>query len=197
MKLINLSGGIDSAHCAWDYLRRGEKIILHHCNMTTPFKRLEHETRAVKNILNYFQKNKFTFLFIETGIDLGYPPKGAVRDLEVIWMMCGFLARRFPFETIVACGNKEDYEEQNMIPSPFHPHHTLREREEQTFKLIERFAFRSLKKEAPFQQMSKKDIILRMPEDLLKLTWSCRMPRRGEPCGRCTACKLLRRVLWY
>jgi len=35
----------------------------------------------------------------------------------------------------------------------------------------------------------KTDILRECPKELVDLTWSCRRPIRGEPCGRCFSCK--------
>lgn len=37
--------------------------------------------------------------------------------------------------------------------------------------------------------ITKEEMIQEMPKDLLELTWSCRRPDNGNPCGHCHACK--------
>ena len=43
----------------------------------------------------------------------------------------------------------------------------------------------------PLAEITKPQIIAALPDELLALTWSCRRPRRGRPCGRCLTCRRL------
>jgi 7-cyano-7-deazaguanine synthase in queuosine biosynthesis len=44
------------------------------------------------------------------------------------------------------------------------------------------------KLEMPLRNLSKKDLLENMPEELSEMCWSCRHSDNGEPCGRCKAC---------
>lgn len=47
---------------------------------------------------------------------------------------------------------------------------------------------RAVRIENPLKTMTKADLIERLPPELMRLTWWCRKPRAGKPCGRCITC---------
>jgi len=95
--LLNLSGGIDSLWCLWDYARRREPLLIHFCHLINFTGRGDYELEAVDKILAWIDENEpFDYKLIKTRFDYGNAR--IVQDKEVIGFLSGVILRdtRYP-----------------------------------------------------------------------------------------------------
>jgi 7-cyano-7-deazaguanine synthase in queuosine biosynthesis len=176
--LLNLSGGVDSTYAAWLLLSQGERLLIHHCVLRNHERRDVKESQAVKAVLNWFSRQGFTrWQYVETGFDYGNT-RFIIPDIEVIRFITGLVLRRRSLRhitTVVASGIAEDPVLDAAEKARIHG-------------IMEAAAKRPVELIRPIRHMSKADIIAAMPPELFALTWYCRRPHNGGPCGKCRTC---------
>jgi len=180
--LLNLSGGIDSLWCLWNYAGRSEPLLVHHCYLRNWCRRADCEARAVTLALKWIDENEpFDFRLIRTAFDYGNMK--IVQDKEVIGFMTGIIvrdARNRGLRNIIISSNKEDIERTQYYVSS----------ESDRLRLIEGVGRRRLNYLYPIADKSKEDLIRELSPDLLELAWFCRTPAPGgKPCTRCKTCQ--------
>ena len=193
--LHNLSGGLDSVYCMWKYLKENpnKTLLVHHCNLINNQNRYELESEATKKVIEWFKANGLSnFEYLETTIDirqLGTRPL----DYQVIAFMNGILFINKKYQRIkyrLICTPKDEYD---RLGNPF---------------LIEQLTkFNNILKQPsitakPHNVQPKLIIMLKdrykleyineMPKELVKLSWSCRIPNGNQYCGRCHTCLQLK-----
>lgn len=199
---INLSGGVDSTYYLWKWLRENpdEQILVHHCLYFQ--KRLKEEKEAVDKILKYLKKNGLTnFKYVETGIQRG-TLRGRVLDIEVLSGISAIVVKCDPtvknvllsycseeckalWEHLKYGGEVDTFDENHRYSRINKVLEVLTQRE---FSYI---CYRG--KDGGL--LSKKEMIHTMPKELFELTWFCRRPSNGRPCGVCHTCKKVKKAL--
>lgn len=186
--LLNLSGGVDSAYAAWRWLseRRG-RLLIHHCHLRNREGRLDVEAAAYRATLAWLRENGFDdFEVVETGFDYGTVPH-IVWDIEIIGFLTGLVLRGNGYKDItkvIMTATADDLRIRNI--------QRRQRRRDQLAQLM-----LPTKKIEPVwisRHLTKKQMMQAMPAELLALTWSCRRPREGRPCGECYTCKLTTRA---
>jgi len=185
--LVNLSGGIDSTYVAWQLLKRGHKVVLHHCIYKTKQNRWPRECEAVEAILNWFRANDLTnFSYEETTFDFGTISAKGTYDITTIGYMSGIVLhdeRHADCKHVVISANRDD----GTDGSP-------RSRARETLMKMASGRKAPINLVWPIKHMSKADVVKATPEDLLALCWYCRTPKNGKPCGECHTCKKVHSV---
>ena len=192
---INLSGGVDSTYYLWRWLTENptETILVHHCLF---FKsRVKEEKRAVDDILGYLRKQGLTnFKYVETGMQKG-TLTGRVIDIEALSSISAVVIKcHTPIKNVLLsyCAEECPQLSQHLKTKgidTFSPSH----RYSRVNRVLETITERSFSylcyhgKDGGL--MSKKEMIETMPQELLEMTWFCREPRGGKPCGDCFNCK--------
>ncbi len=181
--LHNLSGGLDSTFTAWKWLlEHPERLLIHHCRLVTKQHRYPNEAEAVDRILQWFRDHGLGhFDFIETGFDYGTSRAG-VYDIEVIGFMNAVVLRGKCYkdvDTILVSASENDMNLRNIS--------VRQERREAVIRLMN--PEREVTFAWPIKHLSREAMTTQIPPDLYALTWSCRRPRNGEPCGTCHACR--------
>lgn len=190
--LLNFSGGIDSTYCLYHHLKDNPKetLLVHHLNLINREGRAPYEKQAVTNILNWCIRNGMgNFKYIESTFDygtLGY----LVKDLEVIGFLTGVILRHPGHQKITDVILPMHKSEMARFPGDSYQraHHKRK-------VLAETVAMREVNFTFPIIDMTKKQIIEGLPEELFKMTWYCRRPRKGEPCGKCHTCLQVKEAL--
>lgn len=192
--LLNLSGGIDSAYCMYDALRRGERLLVHHIRLTNHEGRQQLEHRAVKKIRAYIDAQKLpgSYTYLESGYDhgsLGWIPKDAA-----IWS----------FMTGVVLANPKHHDITEVIV-PRHvdafghesdPAAGARRSDAYIRAFVKAVARRDVTILTPIGHLRKAAVMRACPPELLRLCWWCRTPRAGgRACHRCITCKVVDPVL--
>lgn len=181
MKLLNISGGVDSVYVAWDHLRnRRGRLLLHHCEFRTKSRRWEAEAKALNEVLAWFDANGLTdYEIARTGFDYG--TLDTIWDIEVIGFLTGVILRKRPeINTVLLTATADDMELKNIS-----------RRQKRRADIIELVANRPVRLIQPVSHVRKAAMIAELPADLYALTWSCRKPKDGKPCGKCYTCRTI------
>lgn len=216
--LVALSGGIDSTAMLYHFLRNTEAIIhVHHVQLqninyenpaTRNLNRHLAEREAVKRIIKYCKSNLRDFDYSSSVFSI--PTHKSFPDIICVGFMVAQVLFDHPMD-IIAFGGISDEPYANF-PEP-HPF-LMGLREQEREQLI-RFIFRQNgwyqnwrkicrpdqldiesgigKIYQPLKHMTKKECMEVLPEDLLRVTSSCRNPIIEESnikrCMRCLTCE--------
>jgi 7-cyano-7-deazaguanine synthase in queuosine biosynthesis len=181
--LINYSGGIDSVFAAWQALKQGERVLIHHCILKNRNNRYNSEKAATAATLNYFKKVGLTnYKYVESGFDygtIGY----LIYDVEIIGFLTGVVLRNPRYsnlDRVIVSVNANDPTGRDI--NNF--------RRSRANLYAESVSGKSIKWEYPMIHMTKEEIIGKMPKELALSCWWCRRPKSsGKPCGSCPPCK--------
>jgi 7-cyano-7-deazaguanine synthase in queuosine biosynthesis len=189
--LVMFSGGIDSTAALWHVLHHPEKygeVLVHHIHIKNLEARWRAEAIAVKNILDYIQKNVSTpFSYSESTITVPHFGNKFMYDVETIGFITGYMTSRDPNITkVVIAATATDFElgvdasvmRGKRMHNAYHP-----DEKDHSARI----------KEYPHRELTKVEVYKTVPAELAALTWSCRTPHYadGKPieCGRCKTCK--------
>ena len=187
--LINLSGGIDSVYCLHLMLEQGHKVLAHHIRLRNREGREQVEYKATQRVLQHFRSKGYSrqIKYHETGFDYGTINYVAY-DLYIWSFMTAILLTdpntRASTRAVVISSH---------LDSPF----MLNPEREARRRALVRSVLGDWEPEwvFPIGDMTKKQIVQAIPNDLLNLCWWCRYPRRNKPCGRCKTCKQVTEAL--
>lgn len=186
--LINISGGVDSVYDAWKSLESGGHVLLHHCVLKSRTNRWSYEKKAVNHSLSFFRNNGMkNFVYVETEFDYG-TVNHLIYDVELIGFLTGLVLRNPRYSSIkkvVVSVNKDDPSGRDLS-SP---------RRVVANSLATTVIGREIDFVYPHINMTKKQIIDDMPQDLLSGLWWCRVPKNGNKCGSCKPCKEINNII--
>ena len=175
--LIQLSGGIDSTFVLWNWLKNHpeEYCIVHHIVLTNREGRRVHEQTAVQKILAYLDSvGLCNYIYLENSVDYGTIGL-TIKDVELCGFFAGMIIRSRRWSSL------------QEILLPIYKSETGRESvRRELINLIGRKS--DFKITYPFAEMTKTDVIERLPTELFDLCWYCRKPVRGIVCGICPTC---------
>ena len=193
-KLIMLSGGVDSALMAYDCLKNNESIHLHHVHITNSENRTFLEAKAVDDILNYFNQHFSPALFsisysVWKESDLGCIGRDYMVYLLAAQRIAIYLAADYQVQVHVGF-IKEDCKSIAVQEGwDLRLWRTIIETDVNSFrKSISKDLYR------PVLNLSKLNILQRLPKELIDLCWSCRRPVDDKVCGKCRSCKELNKA---
>ena len=198
--LLMLSGGVDSCYMLYYYLTQTDYAIhVHHISLRYPSEpRWEQEDIACRNIVEYCRRIR-GFDYTQSRFDIGFK-RYVGRDSDTQLMVAAKVAPNLKGEVHLAIGReKSDWELEvnqerakknisgrlwNVLcdgidyPLGEHISRTI------LYPLME-------------LDMDKGKMIAALPDELLKMTWSCRRPVKDTddniiPCGECKPCKTIR-----
>lgn len=188
--LVMLSGGLDSAYLLYYYLKETDlNVHAHHIVLKSPTEpRWKKELNASRNIVYYCRKNLRKFSYTESTWDWG-DVRGIVRDICLVSIVAGTIIREVRGDYIyLATGRVADDNNNDSSRRLFE--------QDTSGKLWTKIAqeFAAGKRihsviQRPLLGMTKKEIVEKAPPKLVGVTWSCRTPRDGKPCGTCHACR--------
>jgi hypothetical protein len=176
--IIQLSGGLDSAYCLYDWLKNNptEHIIVHHINLINHEGRAKVEQDATYSILKWLDKNGLdNYFYLESTFDygsIGY----IIKDVEICGFHIGIILRNKKWDSV-----------QDVILPIYEPEMAIRQK--RAVKLIELVSNKKLNLIYPIKNTTKKETIGKMPQELYELCWFCRKPENNKPCGKCNTCK--------
>lgn len=188
IKLIMLSGGLDSTYLSWKIMSEGEIPYLCHVHIKNRESVGRNQYKQIKPILSYFIKQKFKFSYNESTFEFGLSKVGFDSDLLLLVAQKVCLNIGKPVQLVMGW-------------NPFDMKRTvIAERAKRNVTdniwkaLIESNRNRNLiSKEISFplieKNIYKEDMIKEIPKELLDLTWSCRKSKNNVPCGECHACR--------
>ena len=184
--LIMFSGGIDSAYLVERAIHAGHEVVIHHVSLRNKFNRWQLELEAVNNLLHLWRDRGYKFKYSTSIIDNTELPMTqdayytsslasviCSKDLTIDDAWLGFLVHEDY--------NIEYYERVFNAGISKMPSHSY----QGTSKA--RLAY-------PLITFSKLDVVNSISGTALALTWSCRTPDSGEPCGNCSTCNALKKL---
>lgn len=181
--LSNLSGGIDSVYGTYKLLLAGERVLIHHCHLTSRY-RMRYESMAVEKVLAWFDSQGLTnYEYIDSAAVLPPAPHmQRMRDPEIVMAMAGTILRARPWIKRLAYWNivgdtSTKYPDGKVIKARTRMMYICARR-------------RNIHIERPLQEMTKTQILADMPRDLFELAFWCRFPHEdGTPCMKPCTCK--------
>jgi 7-cyano-7-deazaguanine synthase in queuosine biosynthesis len=188
--ILPFSGGIDSLYCLWNYLvNNPEKtLVVHHVIMKNREGRWEKELGAVQACLAWLQENGLNnFEYIETEIDMRdlrrYP-----WDIVTVAFFTGVILLSSKYDSVqkvIAPVNKDEAgeaqykQEVEMVAK--------RQRRQMMLEIVSNKPY--LEVVYPIWEKTTRELIEELPPELFALSWYCRRPEEGEPCGKCFTCR--------
>lgn len=192
IKLIMLSGGLDSAYVLYKTLKEtSDKVWAHHIILKNLVEvRWKEELESTKKIVEYCKKiRQFGYSESEWGFNfkqyLGW-------DIDlVVFTAAQIIPNIYQHGkvTLVTGRVKEDDQVPTSLSQTVHTQAIW----EAAIKKHERRVEKEISK--PIRHLSKKDIIQDIPKELFDMVWYCRRSDEGKPCGRCRSCKDIQRAI--
>lgn len=191
MKILMLSGGLDSTYLAWRMLSEPGcgGVLLHHISLKSKFiHRWKRELSSVLKIVEYFKQQGFKFEFTKSNFELThYSCTGF--DSDTILLVAQKIAQNYGNQKIelVLGWNPFDMER------PVIADRAKRNVTGNIWKALVQSANNrdNIDEEIKFPLIkwgvNKDTMVKELPKELLDMTWSCRF-RIDEPCGNCHAC---------
>lgn len=183
--LLMYSGGLDSTGAFYKMLRDGRKLHVHHMNLQNIEHRAKAESHSVHQIIQYM-KSLGDFNYSES--THAYPcfNNRFIWDSDIISFVAGNICMQCPWIEEVALGMVATDESE-----------CVSERIERANKVFYAFTA-SAKKVYPVRELTKQQIYDLLPDQLRKLTWSCRTPtyNSGVPnaCNKCQTCQEIHKL---
>jgi 7-cyano-7-deazaguanine synthase in queuosine biosynthesis len=185
IKLVMLSGGLDSTYLSWKMMSEGETPHLHHVHIINKESIGKNQYKRMQPILSYFKKQEFDFKYT----------KSKFENKNVI----GFDSDLLLLVAQKICWNIRKPVQLVMGWNPFDmTRPAIASRAERNITsnlwnaLIDSTGNKFIEREISFplieKNIYKKDMIREMPKELFDLTWSCRRSRNNIPCNKCHAC---------
>lgn len=175
--LLMFSGGLDSTGVFWKLINEKKDIHVHHLYLSNRENRAEAESVAVKNIIDYMKKIR-EFSYTESFHEYPSYNGNFMWDSDIYNFVAGTICLSAKTIKEVAIGRtKSDV--------------GIEQRAGRGTKILNILS-PNVKKIYPVGDMKKKEIYDMLPEELRKLTWSCRTPiyKDGdiEKCQKCKTC---------
>jgi|GEM_PF-1860876 len=201
--LLMFSGGVDSTYLLHHFLTKTNfPLHVHHISLRYPqFNRWKMEDPAVENILSYCRSNFREFEYSTSRFDLD-PLRLVGRDSDLHLMVASKIGPNLAGDKItLALGHcLEDIEgpdmqervQRQVLPKLWRALIDSVDGEKKLNPVISRPLID--------QKITKKAIFRTLPDELIQLCWSCRMPdyqngATGLPCGRCQTCQKNEKIL--
>lgn len=183
--LIMFSGGLDSAGVFWKLINERDELHVHHLYLVNKEGRARAENRAVGDVVEYMRKVR-DFGFSESYHEYPCYNNNFMWDSDIFSFVAGSICLSMKTIRKVAIG---------MTLSDMRG--GLSRRVERANAIFGAFGTVA-KKVYPLMEMNKRQVYEMVPEELRKLTWSCRTPiyDGGDmlECGRCKTCVEMSRI---
>lgn len=187
--MINLSGGIDSTYYTWRWLREhpNESLLIHHCIFNQRRKVVEND--ASKAICEWLKNNKLDrFQYVHTVMSKGNVRKKTL-DIEMIAAVTAVDIGKEIDSILLPYCREETPIVRKYLANGGLDKMDLKHRTAMFMAVVNLMSRRKRKYICPYAEVSKAQMIQELPLDLLKLTWYCRNPNEGKPCGKCFNCR--------
>ena len=199
MKLLMLSGGLDSTYLAWKLIQEKEPIHFHHISIRNDVELMwKHQYDSVQNIIKFIEDQGYSFTYSFSRFDFyGFHKLGF--DSDLIMVVAQKVAQNFDLR----------FKDINVVMgwAPLgltNPRIIKRARKNISQNiwtaLVNSIEVRdgiNFKIQTPLidRNISKSDALREMPPELINMTWTCRTPTEdGSPCGTCHACVDLKKA---
>ena len=200
MKLLMLSGGLDSSYLAWKLIQEGETVHAHHVSLRNNVNPIwKQQLKAVENVLDFIKRQGCTIEHSTSRFDF-YDFNSVGFDSDLFLLVAQKVAQnlflRFDKVDLVLGWLPSDIIRSTSI---------INRGERKVSQNIWSALIASTKRperinseiQTPLitHNLNKLDILYRIPQELSDMTWSCRRPdKEGNPCGRCFSCIELKKA---
>jgi len=187
------SGGLDSMGALWKLLTdpkyKSFHIHVHHINIYNVENRAPAEDAAVKNIMNYLTDKEFMFTYSSNTLEFNFMnTRGFPMDMDLCAFTSAQVCRYSPEIKHIAMGRTS-----TDVATGSPDFHNRMQRAQNIFKAAQVYPTNPPTYIFPAVEYTKKDIWDFLPEELRKMTWSCRLPKyvdgKAVECGTCITCK--------
>jgi 7-cyano-7-deazaguanine synthase in queuosine biosynthesis len=183
-----LSGGLDSTGAFWQLtMNSQEEIHVHHMNLRNIERRARAESIAIQGILAFMEKAGAKFTYTESTHEYPAFEGGFIWDADITSFMAGNICYTNPSIKHVALGLTKTDTAREEVSGRI-------KRANQIFS-----ALCDATKIYPIEHLDKKSVYNMLPEELRRLTWSCRTPVYQQfsiiPCGKCHTCNEMKQVM--
>jgi 7-cyano-7-deazaguanine synthase in queuosine biosynthesis len=189
--LLCLSGGLDSALCAYKALSAGQRLHLHHIHLSNREGRQAVEAQATADILSWFRDNGLTdFTYTESSVHYG-TIRFLVQDVNIWSYFIGAILadpRHRHMRSVIIPRNLDSFR-YNDDSTPAQRRRAEARANERREQIVKAVAGRLPKWLYPIGNYTKLDVIRELPEGLRELCWWCRRPVGNAPCHRCHTCQ--------
>jgi 7-cyano-7-deazaguanine synthase in queuosine biosynthesis len=186
MKLLMLSGGIDSAYCLHKHFEEGDTPIrLHHVHLYDWEGRASMERQAVNRILYHFRKKKSLIHYTESTVNfgtLGFIPYNY--HLWAYWAGAIFASDRNITQLVIP-RHSDAFENEAGAEGSNRAYITT----------INNMSGREPELLFPMVHLTKAEVIEDCPSEILRAAWYCRRPKGGRTCNKCKTCKQVQTAL--
>lgn len=182
--LVLLSGGLDSTYLAYEFLKAGDIDILYIDSRQTSNK-VNAEKKALQTIvhtLNANSEHKIRNCFLASAVDLGF--------VRMQFQQAGY----WIFSALQAFDDRLHNKVCMSYVSGDSILASLSGIKSAWWDLASSIKMQPIPLEFPLQFVTKAQILTRMPQQLIDLTWSCENPISDaafigyEACGYCDPC---------
>lgn len=195
INVVMFSGGYDSSLVAYKTLiETPEPVLLHHINMIDMTGRWLPERIACGKITRWMAENLRPFSYTESTIDFSSFLKiGSDEDLVLLTAsrLTHDLEEEYEQVEILEGTIKDDFDNGPMMER-----HEKRGGMEEFFKRCS-WMCKSPKISFPVMHLSKKEVLLSLPEGIRVQCFFCRSPNPAKgfaPCGECVTCKKIKEI---
>lgn len=203
IRLLMLSGGFDSTASLVKLLTETkDDVWCHHVVLKNQERRNEAETQAVNNIVKYCRDNYRPFKFSTSEFSY-HDPYFMGWDILTIGYISTIAATALQNRVFDAWGDYVDIEVvYGISKNDIEWLEDRKPRLEAIFKAnfmnYNRLGIPEPTMSYLVDDMTKREVIEYIPEDLRKSVWACRTPQKVGTdfveCGNCVSCKMLKEV---
>ena len=188
--LIMFSGGIDSAYLIHLYIKKEEPIHVHHIIFKSELEdRWKIELECSRKIVEYYKKIRdFNYTESEWGLGNIERNKILLWDVDAINFISAQLVPSILSKKVRHVSGRimeDDFSESSLKQTKFSQMIWEAATEKYRYKAVREIHH-------PIRHLYKKDLVsdLEFDREVLNLTWSCRIPVDGKPCGVCKSCRV-------
>jgi 7-cyano-7-deazaguanine synthase in queuosine biosynthesis len=176
--LIMFSGGLDSTGAFWKLINSKEPLHVHHLHLKNKENRTEAENKAVLDIVEYMKKVR-DFTYSDSFHEYPCHNGNFMWDSDLYNFIAGTICLSVKSIELVAIGRTKSDGGLDRADRGTKILKTLSPWDEKIY---------------PVGDMTKKEIYEMLPEELTKMTWSCRTPIYGNEIKTCCKCKTCMKI---
>lgn len=202
VKLVLLSGGLDSAYLLWDMAAHSDAMIhVHHVIIKTRREpRWQPELNASRNIVAYIRQNYRHFDYSESLFEFRHD-NFIPYDIEVCLYIAANVAKNLKGRISVVSGRVKDDVPDASVMMRIEENHRMWAFATRGYKNIDPVVGN------PLADKYKAQLIQELPAQLFKIAWYCRHPvgptgeRTGNsnsiwrPCNKCKSCLMILKAM--
>ena len=197
--LVMFSGGLDSLGALYKILTLPKyaeyAVHCHHISYINTYNRTLVEGQAVNSIYGYLKENGYrNFTTSESSVQIPTINSKGLVDVLFYYFLAGHFCDSAPtIEKVVIGLTKTDLLRPDAVDHELQNGQVSTEFKYRSFSIFKSFA--SLRNDFPVINLTKEEIWNMLPDNLRRLSWSCRTPKfvngLAIRCNNCPSCEEL------